>query len=353
MPNNICFVAGRSGGHIVPCLTIAQHHESAPLFFSTTSPLDRQLLGNNKIVGTHVPLRLGNVPYKKPWLLPQFIMHLATAFFKSFYHLHAFKPTKIITTGSYIAIPVCLAGWLLRIPIELLEVNVKPGSAIKFLAPCATTINICFTETQKYLPKNKCVVTKYPVRFTQKDKNITKTVACKQLNLDPARKTILVLGGSQGSIFINNLIKTYVETNQMMHSKLQIIHQTGAHDATDWQSFYKNVSIPAVVFDYRDDISNCYTAADVVISRAGAGSMFETLFFAKPCITIPLESKTNTHQRDNARAMANEYPEFFTVLRQQELNKSQELLAENIHHTLFATQNKTSQTEKSFYTESL
>ena len=329
--STICFVAGRSGGHLLPALTLAkQYSEHNILFFSTDSTLDKKILQDT----TYIPLTLENVPYKKPWLLPKFCYNLTKALCKSLYYLHKNKPQKIISTGGYIAIPVCMAATLLRIPIKLHELNVIPGKALKFLAPLATTITVCFEQSKKYLPTQKCALGSYPLRFNAVHTQLTKQQACKLLGLDPHKKTLLILGGSQGSLFINTMIKQWIEHSSDLHSTIQVIHQTGAHDTTDWKTYYKSKTISALVFDYYNELATCYAAADVVVCRSGAGTLFETLFFEKLCITIPLETTTTSHQVTNAHAMAAQHQKLFTVIRQEEITNNPGVLYNALVHHL-------------------
>lgn len=331
--NTICFVAGKSGGHIVPALTLAQqciaqqriaqqHNNANVLFFSTDTPLDHRIISHSSTVDTHVPLHLGNVP-RSVWKLPQFVFNLATSFCKSMYHLLKHKPQSVISTGGYIAIPVCLAAWILRIPVTVYELNVVPGKAVKFLAPLATTIATCFTDTKKYLGSHahKCTFTQYPVRYITR---MPKEDASKTLGLSPDKKTILVLGGSQGSTFINKAIQQWIEKHPT--KEVQLIHQTGAQHLNELITFYKVHNIPAVVFDYAQDLRAHYGAADVVICRSGAGTLFETLFFEKPCITIPLEGVAASHQVNNALSIAQSYPKLFTVVRQKDISNLHQYL---------------------------
>lgn len=321
--NNICFVAGKSGGHILPCLTLAEKHktdhpESTLLFFSTDAPLDRSILSDHSLISNHVTLPLGKFSSTPLYRQLSILWKLIRSFGTSLHQLHKHKPAIIIGTGGLVALPVCFAAMLLRIPIELYELNAVPGKAIKALAAIAHTIHVCFAQAAQYFSKYHCVHTPYPVRFDTTHKQISKELARKELGLDPNKKTLFIMGGSQGSVQLNNEIKNYIETSDTLHN-LQIIHQTGARDQTDWHTLYARNNIQAVVFDYRDAIAPCYAAADLIISRAGAGMLFEILFFEKPSIIIPLEAQTTSHQRDNAYAMQEQYPELFTVIRQAAL----------------------------------
>ena len=137
----------------------------------------------------------------------------------------------------------------------------------------------------------------------------------------PQKKTIFINGGSQGSLFINRTIKEWINLNTHTHALIQIIHQTGARDVAGWKEFYQQHDIPAIVFDYKDDMTAYYQAADVIVCRAGAGSLFEALFFEKPCLVIPLDIKSTSHQKYNAYAMKQAHPELFAVLTENEMKK--------------------------------
>jgi len=169
---------------------------------------------------------------------------------------------------------VYIAARCLRIPIELFELNVSPGKATKFLAPIARNINICFEQSRQHFPQKKCVIKPYPLRFTQKQ-HMTDYA---HFGLDDTKKTVMVLGGSQGSLFLNETIKEWVKRTNA--NDIQIIHQTGTH-TQQWQEFYKKLDIPAFVFNYYAQLENLYPLTNLVICRAGAGTLFETLFFGE------------------------------------------------------------------------
>jgi len=336
----IGFVAGRSGGHILPALTLAQQYkekypETKIIFFSTNTKLDRSLLDKQKIVDHRIHISLGNFPYKKIYKYPLFLWQLNIAFLRSFYYLVRYRPDNIIALGGYISIPICIVAWLLKIPRELFELNVIPGKATCFLAPIIPHIAVCFDQTKKHLSEDKCYTTTYPVHFCTNAKTISKKDALAALTFLSMRKTIMILGGSQGSAFINHIAKEWVNENPEYQKKIQIIHQTGLlHDKYELEEFYANYSIPALVFDYYDELEYCYQAADLIICRSGAGTLFEVNFFKKPCITIPLETTITSHQYYNAKAMESNSPSFFTVIQQKELKATRQLLNKAIAHHL-------------------
>jgi UDP-N-acetylglucosamine--N-acetylmuramyl-(pentapeptide) pyrophosphoryl-undecaprenol N-acetylglucosamine transferase len=216
---------------------------------------------------------------------------------------------------------VCSVAWLLGIPFELYELNVVPGEAVKFLSKKAAVVHVCFAATKKYFGASvRYQVTPYPLRYTQQD-SVSRQVACDALGIDEHKKIICVLGGSQGSRFINELMQQYV-LQSADKDAFFIIHQTGVADVSTVQEAYQKQGVEALVFAYRNDIHLCYAAADVIVARAGAGTLFEILFFQKPSIIIPLETVTTAHQRDNALTMQVEHPQFFSVLLQGDIDQN-------------------------------
>lgn len=305
----LCYVAGHSGGHIIPCLTLAQQekqqHGIGILFFSSTKMLDQQIIQKSTIVDYHVRLPLAQ---KRRWYhLPGLIAQGAYAFLYSFFMLHRHRPARIISTGSIIAIPVCIAGWILRIPIELFEVNATPGKTMRLLSFCATNIYVCFEKTKAYFPNKPSEVRAYPIQFGKLKKS-KKIVSNQPFQID--RFTIFIHGGSQGSQKINTIIKEVIATSRRLPAHMHIIHQTG-DNPKEWQQYYASQKIPAYVFAYETDLAPYYHAANLIICRAGAGALFEAVHFKKQCITIPLAASTTSHQKDNAAAIVDAYPHLF------------------------------------------
>lgn len=331
----VCYVAGKSGGHIIPCLTLAheekpEHPETQILFFSTNSKLDKDIISASSDVTKHVTLPLRKTACTGLLSCLSLIFKLIISSCKLVYFLITQRPNKMICTGGFIAIPATLCARILAIPVELYELNVEPGRAIKFLSSWSVTIKICFAETQRYLPRKKCIKTAYPIRFFDDRKQMCQKEALEELKLDPTRKTITVLGGSQGSLEINNLLHEFIIAHPELHNTLQIVHQIGSNDTFNWQAFYAQHNIPARVFSFCPDLAPHYAAADLILCRAGAGTLFEVLFFGKPCITVPLITKQNTHQLKNALAMQKEYDELFTTFVPSQKNGSDVSVAQEI-----------------------
>jgi UDP-N-acetylglucosamine--N-acetylmuramyl-(pentapeptide) pyrophosphoryl-undecaprenol N-acetylglucosamine transferase len=331
-----CFVAGKSGGHIIPCLTIADNKKCVQneriniLFFSSNTPLDKAILSQDNRISWHIMLPLRS----RAGSFFATLWYAIKSFFISFFYLCKHRPEEIITTGGIVAIPPCIAGFILRIPITLYSLDAVPGKAIQLLAPLATSVITPFASSQSYFPAHKFSIKPYPVKY----KNIPipdQTTALHTLGFSAHKRTIVILGGSQGSLFLNNFMKTFIQSSFFDPKTMQIIHQTGGADSTDWQNIYQEKNISAYVFSYMPNLENIYSAADLIICRAGAGTLFEVHFFNKPCIIIPLEAQTTTHQVDNARAMTREYPELFSAISQGEIEKDPAVLYTKITNALY------------------
>ena len=328
----ICCVAGKSGGHIIPCLTVVQNQDVKKnvLFFSANTPLDKTILSTHKDVTWHIMLPLST----RAGSYIKTLFNTCYSFVLSFFYLWKHKPTEIITTGGIVAIPTCIAGFILRIPITLYSLDAVPGKAIQFLTPLATAIVTPFATSQKYFSAQKCSIEPYPIKygsiFDQKN-------SLQELGLCSDKRTIVILGGSQGSLFLNECMQQWINDSSFSADTINIIHQTGSLDGTNWQQRYASKNVSAYAFSYHPDLAKIYAAADLIICRAGAGTLFEVKFFNKKCIIIPLMTNTTTHQVDNAHAMVSEYPELFCALAQSDVEKDQTVLYELIEKIINPT----------------
>lgn len=317
----ICFVAGKSGGHLLPCITqakkIYEQNPQAKLYvFTSGSDLDKTILKKHTHIQEYCPTSLDNPPYGQPWLLPWFTIKTCWYFCKSLHKLWQLKPAKVVSFGGFICIPTCLAAKLLGIPFELYELNVEPGKATKFLSKFTDRIYTCFESTKDYFPNKTCVHFDYPIRFQAQYLTFNKQKLLNYYQFDATRFTLLILGGSQGSILLNQVVKDMIEQYPEIRQKIQIVHQTGQCDPFDYAALYQQYAIPAVVFGYHEKLQDFYNLADLIISRAGAGTLFEIKFFGKRCITIPHETTNTNHQIKNVLELQKEFPYQFLIIKQ-------------------------------------
>ena len=329
----LCYVGGRSGGHILPALTHARCHvEKNPddqiLFIATDTPLDVAIVSTASHVRTKLYLNLPNVP-RRIVAMPTFAYRFCVAFIKSFRALRSQRVTQLISMGGYVSLPVCLAARCLRIPITLFELNAHPGKATLFLAPHVTDVSVCFESAKASFSGNATRVN-YPLQYKQIP-TYQEIVDHKLLRgLAAGKKVVVVLGGSQGSVFLNGLIGRWLDATPNVRDSVHIVHQTGANDPCDWTHWYREREIAATVFHYSNDLALWYSCADLVICRAGAGTLFEVAFFKKPCLIIPLITTETSHQVDNAKAMVQQFPFMFCMLNQSDIQQNPELFFEQV-----------------------
>lgn len=324
----IGYVGGRSGGHIVPALTHARWHiEKHPhdqiLFIATDTALDVTIVSSASHVRTKLYLNLPNVP-RRVFALPAFAYRFSVAFIQSFRAMRSQRVTHLISMGGYVSLPVCLAARCLRIPITLFELNAHPGRATLFLAPYVTDVSVCFESAKASFPGNATRVN-YPLQYKQMPTEQELADHKRVHGLASGKKIILVLGGSQGSVFLNGLMGRWLDARHNVHDTVHIVHQTGANDPCDWTHWYREREIAATVFHYSNDLALWYSCVDLVICRAGAGTLFEVAFFKKPCLIIPLVTKDTAHQVDNAKAMVAQFPGMFSMLNQSDIQQNPEL----------------------------
>lgn len=314
----ILFVAGHSGGHIIPCATQAkkekENNNYKIYFITTTNSLDKKIINGFNYIDEVFYLPILNIS-KNPIKLIKFIWKLNISFIKSIFLLKKLKPSKVVSMGGIISIPVCLAAKFFNIKVELWELNVEPGKTIIFLSKFFNKINICFEDTKKYFPSKNCTLVSYPLRFNLSCKQICKESIIKKVNFSLDKKTVLIVGGSQGSQFINNLFKEFILKNLNIADKIQIIHQTGISNF-DWNHFYNSNNVQAITFNFHDKINEHYKISDLVICRAGAGTLAEVEFFEKKCIIIPLQTNTTSHQVLNASSISKKNPALFKIFKQ-------------------------------------
>lgn len=335
--NTIAFVASSSGGHILPCLALAERYKHQNpntqfLFFTGKSALDMRCIDHHVIDHT-IPL---TAPVRSTHIfgICKAVIRLITATAMSFYYLLRFRPHKVISTGGLLALPVCTAAFCLRIPYELYELNATPGKAIAWLARGAQTVHVCFKKTQKAFAHTSCKVSAYPLRSALTNQEpISAAQARAFFGLDPERRTVAILGGSQGSTFLNNLMHTYQPSANI---PLQFIHQTGPEQER-WKQWYATNNISAYVCSFEPNIRYIYSAADVLICRAGSGLLHEILFCGKQCVIIPLPVHLTDHQLANARLCVEQYPATMHMITQEEAQQDPSRVWNTVMSLLQAT----------------
>lgn len=288
----VAIVTGSTGGHFFPGLAVAEElrnkHNTVVSFFVPEREYIKKWLIKKQFKYSIIPnCRLS----KKDILSPLKFLY---AFFKAISQLVSGKFALVLITGSYTTVPFLFAAKICRVNILVHEQNYKMGKVTKLSKYLADKIAVTFPENPEY-PKKKVVLTGFPLisDFTQKR---SREEIIREYSFSPNKLTILVFGGSQGSDFLNRLI--YENTYYFKKLDLQFLHLTGSFDEK-LRALYDKEGIPAKVFNFSFDMAKLYSIADIVICRAGAGTLAEINAWKIPAITIPYPY-AGSHQKYNA-----------------------------------------------------
>ena len=214
----------------------------------------------------------------------------------------SFSPDIAVGVGGYASGPTLGAAARRGIPTLIQEQNSYAGVTNKLLASKAKAICVAYENMDRFFPKDRIILTGNPVRQELQNDTINREEAIRFFNLDPSKKTILVIGGSLGARTINNSIAAGIEK---IPQNIQLIWQSGKGYDTQAQKALeekKPENIKQMPFISRMDMA--YKAADLVISRAGASSISELCLLGKPVILIPSPNVAEDHQTKNAQALS-------------------------------------------------
>lgn len=320
----VLFTGGGSGGHIFPLIAVAQNLKK--MTASEEIRLDMRYFGADyryaeEIVAndmTFVPIFSSKL--RRYWSVLniidaiKFCLSIPQLLWKIFW----FMPNVIFSKGGPGALATVLVGRFYRIPVIIHESDSVPGLTNSLSGKMARKIFLAFESASAYFKGRDSAVVGNPVRqsiFDQRfllgdDPAEAKIKARKEFNLSADIPLVLVLGGSQGAEKLNDFI---LENLDGMLYEFQILHQTGNVNfdsytkeynflTKDWSEIQKARYVFRPFFD--KDLASALTAADIVITRAGSGSLFEIAAFGKPAIIVPLRESANDHQVENARIYA-------------------------------------------------
>ena len=217
--------------------------------------------------------------------------------------IREFKPQVAVGVGGYASGPTLNKAAAMGIPCLIQEQNSYAGVTNKLLAKKAEKICVAYEGMERFFPAEKIILTGNPVRQTLLDATISREDAIKAQALDPAKKTILLVGGSLGARTINESVLQHLDL--VRSSNVQFIWQTGKYYSAEIAKRLQGMEIPNLkVTDFITDMGVAYRAADLVISRAGASSISEFCLIGKPVILVPSPNVAEDHQTKNALALS-------------------------------------------------
>lgn len=302
----IIISGGGTGGHIFPAISIANALKSLRpdikiLFVGAIDRMEMQRVpaAGYKIKGLPIcgfdrqhKLRNIKVLYKI-WKSQRMAKKI----------ISDFKPNVVVGVGGFASGPTLNMAATMGIPCLIQEQNSYAGVTNKLLAKKAEKICVAYEGMERFFPAEKIIMTGNPVRQALLNTTITRELALKNLGLDPAKKTILLLGGSLGARTIN--VSVLLHLDLVKSTEVQFIWQTGSTYSAAIKEELKGENIPNLkVTDFITDMAAAYKAADLVISRAGAGSISEFCLLGKPVILVPSPNVAEDHQTKNALALS-------------------------------------------------
>jgi len=307
--NTVLIIGGGTGGHITPGIALYEAFREAgiPVLF-LTGKADARF---SSISDIHEDdLRFYGAPalFNSILSLPSFMIRFAWAIFKAFRMIRKDDIQAVIGMGGYVSAPALIAAKLAKISIYLCEQNSVPGRVTVKLSPYATKIFSTFDASTVYFPeevRDRILITGNPIR-KKILVPVNRDAARRKYNLQHCGSIILVIGGSQGALTLNNLMLDLVKQYPEEFRDVGIIWSTGDYSYRKFKDALneKNINISIYMSPYINDVEYAYSAADVAISRAGAGVMMELAAAGIPSILIPFPYAAMDHQKKNAMEFA-------------------------------------------------
>jgi UDP-N-acetylglucosamine--N-acetylmuramyl-(pentapeptide) pyrophosphoryl-undecaprenol N-acetylglucosamine transferase len=295
-----CLIAGGgTGGHLFPGIAVARELEARfedtdILFAVGHRKLESTLLARYGYRTTSIDVEgIKGRGWKKGLGV---MVKLPKSIFQSASIIRNFSPVLVLGMGGYSAGPVCLAARYMGIPTAIHEQNSYPGITNRLLSRIVDRVFISFDESRNHFKTPSLFLTGNPIRselFSDSGKGPD----------DQREFTVLVVGGSQGAKAINQVFAETLAYMKAQGRKLEVIHQTGNTDYGRVVQDYRNRKLKGELMPFIQDMTTAYNRADLVVSRAGATTIFELAALGKPSILIPYPHATNQHQETNALSL--------------------------------------------------
>ncbi len=293
----VIIAGGGTGGHVFPAISIAEeilerNSGSEVMFVGTEQGIEKRVLPEK---GYRVEfIRSRGIVGKNFFQKVMAVISILGAMLSSLRILRDFRPDVVIGVGGYASGPTLLCASLSSIPTAVCEQNSVPGLANRILSRFVGKIFITFEESKKHLPAEKTMLTGNPIR-----RDLARGAAERKSRQSTLRN-VFVLGGSQGARKLNEIVP---QSLAKLGTRVDVTHQTGEAHIESVRETYHELGVSAEVFGFTDDMSRIYEKTDLVICRAGSGTLSEITAFGIPSILIPLPSSTHDHQLKNARVL--------------------------------------------------
>jgi UDP-N-acetylglucosamine--N-acetylmuramyl-(pentapeptide) pyrophosphoryl-undecaprenol N-acetylglucosamine transferase len=296
----IIFAGGGTGGHLMVGLSTAEEirsrfHDAEITFLGTGKEFEKRCVEQQGFRFQQMSARKWEGSYKH---IVIFISVVLAGVVRSILEMRKIRPDIVIGLGGYASVAPIIAAKLLNIPSVLLEQNVIPGKANRFLAKWVDEVYCHWRGSVKWFHKAKIVrVTGTPIR---KDIAYNQKLCFGKFGLNPSKKTLLITGGSQGAQAVNEVIVRCLPKLEPLAGEIQIIHCTGEYGYEMVKAAYKQTGLDAFVCSFLDDMGAALRMADIIICRAGATTIAEITVIGIPAVLIPYPYATDNHQYWNA-----------------------------------------------------
>ncbi|MDA8163031.1 MAG: undecaprenyldiphospho-muramoylpentapeptide beta-N-acetylglucosaminyltransferase [Desulfobacteraceae bacterium] len=299
----LVIAGGGTGGHVFPGVAVAEVMQArVPLevmWIGTGRLVEKDALAARRwryrVLAVKPMLGVGGLAALRSMAtLPYYVA-------KACLCLKEFRPDVVLGVGGYVSGPVLVAARLLGIPAALHEQNLVSGLANRIASRFVDVVLLSSERARAFFPRNKVVVTGNPVRMSLFANSRQKDEIVKD-----GRLRLLVIGGSQGASGLNRLVVSAIGLLSKSGVMLEVVHQSGPADVGMVQTSYEETRVAAKVYPFINDMARAYSWADLVICRAGAGTIAELSALGKPAILIPYPHAAGRHQDANAKALADE-----------------------------------------------
>jgi UDP-N-acetylglucosamine--N-acetylmuramyl-(pentapeptide) pyrophosphoryl-undecaprenol N-acetylglucosamine transferase len=298
----VMITGGGTGGHVFPGIAVA--HElmkrsgTQVLFIGKLNGSEAKWVADAGLKFRGI--RASGFPRSLSLRLITFWFDLGAGLMEAGRLIKEFKPSVVFSTGGYVSVPVSLVAAFRGVPVALLEPNVAPGLAAKFLALFVKKVFVGFEQTTSSFPKGRTQWTGIPVR--EEIKTADKSESLKNFKLEGQTTTVLMLGGSQGAHVLNQYMTDAIERLGQGYHKVQIIMMTGWNDYQTIVDRLEQCPLKVVLRPFIGNIHEAYAAADLVVARSGAMTCAEILSRGLPAVFIPYPHASG-HQEMNARIL--------------------------------------------------
>lgn len=304
MSEKLAFITGGgTGGHIYPAVAI---YEELLKFipkediFYIGNPKNLEKRVSSQYDMNFLDVSVSGMPRAFTSKFISWAFQLFVSVFVAIYYVLKYRPSFIIGTGGYVSFPVLIAGILFGVPCYIHDSDAYPGVVSRFIAPFATCVFLAFEDAKNRINAKNIIVNGNPLRNF--NLGLSKEQAIKQLGLDSDKKTLFVMGGSQGAKTINRAVLALSQELTRTYN-LQIIHQSGTKNFEEAQNLLPGGLNGYILEPYFDDMSVPYAACDFVIARSGSISLSELNNHGLGAILVPYPHAASNHQFYNAKAM--------------------------------------------------